>query len=252
MRAVMPDGVAHAAVALGADDVRRPDRRRRTHPPPAANCCGAGGRRRTRGATCSSTMRGLQRRRHLRRVRASQFVHEMPAPDPGKRPEDVADVTLTTAARAGVHRSTSRRAGPSARSPFSGYPEPHSMIYARLRDRECGAEDALLALADVIPTPVLSMLTQPAPASSLSWMIEVLRDPAQLDLHGWCLIDTRGARRHRRLPEPDVGALRARRPRLRGEPPDRRRLRLDRVTCRASRAARRQYGTKSAGSGVPR
>ena len=64
------------------------------------------------------------------------------------------------------------------------------MIYARLRDRECGAEDALLALADVIPTPVLSMLTQPTPASSLSWMIEVLRDPARLDLHDWCLIDT--------------------------------------------------------------
>ena len=24
----------------------------------------------------------------------------------------------------------------------------------------------------------------------LSWMIEVLRDPARLDLHEWCLIDT--------------------------------------------------------------
>jgi acyl-CoA thioesterase len=64
------------------------------------------------------------------------------------------------------------------------------MIYARLRDRECGAEDALLALADVIPTPVLSMLTRPAPASSLSWMIEVLRDPAALDYNDWVLIDT--------------------------------------------------------------
>ena len=74
--------------------------------------------------------------------------------------------------------------------PFSGFPEPRSLIYARLRDRDCGAEDALLALADLIPTPVLSMLTEPAPASSLSWMIEVLRDPAQLDLHGWSLIDT--------------------------------------------------------------
>ncbi len=74
--------------------------------------------------------------------------------------------------------------------PYSGYPEPRSLIYARLRDRECGSEDALLALADVIPTPVLSMLTEPAPASSVNWMIEVLRDPAYLDLHDWVLIDT--------------------------------------------------------------
>jgi acyl-CoA thioesterase len=59
-----------------------------------------------------------------------------------------------------------------------------------LRDRECGSEDALLALADVIPTPVLSMLTEPAPASSVNWMLEVLRDPAYLDLHDWALIDT--------------------------------------------------------------
>jgi hypothetical protein len=64
------------------------------------------------------------------------------------------------------------------------------MIYARLRDRDCDPEDALLALADVIPTPVLSMLTTLAPASSLSWMLEVLRDPTHLDLHGWCVIDT--------------------------------------------------------------
>ena len=74
--------------------------------------------------------------------------------------------------------------------PYSGYAEPRSLIYARLRDRECGSEDALLALADVIPTPVLSMLVEPAPASSVNWMIEVLRDPAYLDLHDWVLIDT--------------------------------------------------------------
>ena len=48
----------------------------------------------------------------------------------------------------------------------------------------------MLALADVIPTPVLSMLTEPAPASSVNWMLEVLRDPAYLDLRDWVLIDT--------------------------------------------------------------
>jgi acyl-CoA thioesterase len=122
-------------------------------------------------------------------ARPSQFVQEMPAPDPGRRPEDVVQAEMSAARGPAFiqHFQTRWAVGDL---PFTGYPEPRSMIYARLRDRDCGAEDALLALADVIPTPVLSMLTQPTPASSLSWMIEVLRDPAQLDLHGWCLLDT--------------------------------------------------------------
>jgi acyl-CoA thioesterase len=123
-------------------------------------------------------------------ARPSQFVREMPAPDPGKRPEDspasAADARF--APPAFTHHFEIRWAYGTA--PFSGFDEPRSMVYARLRDRECGAEDALLALADVIPTPVLSMLNRPVPASSLSWMIEVLRDPDALDLHDWVLIDT--------------------------------------------------------------
>lgn len=122
-------------------------------------------------------------------ARPSQFVHEMAAPDPGKRPDDASLPSLHGSfVPAFTQHFEARWAYGDV--PFQGFPEPRSMIYARLRDRECGAEDALLALADLIPTPVLSMLTRPAPASSLSWMIEVLRDPAQLDLHGWSLIDT--------------------------------------------------------------
>ena len=121
--------------------------------------------------------------------RVSQFVHELPAPDPGKRPDDVTHAVLSSQ-RAPAFTQHFELRWAVGNPPFSGDTEPHSMIYARLRDRECGAEDALLALADVIPTPVLSMLTTPAPASSLSWMLEVLRDPAHLDLHGWCVIDT--------------------------------------------------------------
>lgn len=122
-------------------------------------------------------------------ARPSQFVHELPPPDPGKRPEDAALPTMHPRfAPAFTQHFEARWAYGDV--PFTGFPEPRSMIYGRLRDRQCGAEDALLALADLIPTPVLSMLKTPAPASSLSWMIEVLRDPAQLDLHGWTLIDT--------------------------------------------------------------
>jgi acyl-CoA thioesterase len=122
--------------------------------------------------------------------RVSQFVREMPRPDPGltfaQCPQP--SVYKTIAAPVFLNHFEMRwaRGGP----PFSGQAEPRSMIYARLRDTESEPEHALIALADSIPTPVLSMLTQPKPASSLNWMIEVLRDPARLDLHQPVLIDT--------------------------------------------------------------
>jgi acyl-CoA thioesterase len=76
------------------------------------------------------------------------------------------------------------------RVPYSGHPEPHSSIYARLPDPRCTPEDALIALADSIPTPALSMLDRPAPATSINWMLELLGDPAGLDREGWSLIGT--------------------------------------------------------------
>jgi acyl-CoA thioesterase len=123
-------------------------------------------------------------------ARPSQFVHELPPPDPGRRPEQIDDPFAARQWRPPSFIQHFELRWAVGDLPFTGHPEPRSLIYARLRDRECGAEDALLALADVIPTPVLSMLRRPAPASSLSWMMEILRDPAHLDLHGWCLLDT--------------------------------------------------------------
>ena len=118
--------------------------------------------------------------------RESHFVREMPRPDPGRTPaasdQPVLDVGVA------FHQHFEVRMARGA-PPYAGYHEPRSMTYARLRDRDCGSEDALLALSDVIPTPVLSTLRTPAPASSVNWMIEVLRDPAYLDLQDWALID---------------------------------------------------------------
>jgi acyl-CoA thioesterase len=76
------------------------------------------------------------------------------------------------------------------RPPYSGHDEPHSAIFARLRDAGCSAEDTLIALADSIPTPALSMLAKPAPATSINWMLELIGDPGQLDRDGWSLIGT--------------------------------------------------------------
>jgi acyl-CoA thioesterase len=121
--------------------------------------------------------------------RESKFVREMVRQDPGVTPEQARVRPLPPDVAPAFVQHFDMRFARGDR-PFAGYAEPHSMIYVRLRDRECGAEDALLALADSIPTPVLSMMVEPAPASSVNWMIEMLRDPAQLDLHDWALLDT--------------------------------------------------------------
>jgi acyl-CoA thioesterase len=76
------------------------------------------------------------------------------------------------------------------RLPYSGHDEPHSTIFARLLDDGASAEDTLIALADSIPTPALSMLEKPAPATSINWMLELIGDPGLLDRDGWSLIGT--------------------------------------------------------------
>jgi acyl-CoA thioesterase len=121
--------------------------------------------------------------------RESRFVKEMPRPDPGVSPDAARDSAIRGGTAPAFLQHMEVRIARGA-PPYSGYTEPRSLIYVRLHDRECGTEDALLALADAIPTPVLSMLTEPSPASSVNWMIEILRDPAYLDLHDWVLIDT--------------------------------------------------------------
>lgn len=73
---------------------------------------------------------------------------------------------------------------------YTGYHEPRSIIFARLRDLDCSGEDALIALADSIPSPALSMLRTPAPANSLNWMLELLGDPEKLDREAWSTLGT--------------------------------------------------------------
>jgi acyl-CoA thioesterase len=119
--------------------------------------------------------------------RESNFVREMVRPDPGRTPAESSGRPQPSAPEFVQHFEVRIAQGAW---PYTGYHEPRSLIYARLQDRECGSEDALLALADVIPTPVLSTLKSPAPASSVNWMIELLRDPAYLNLHDYVLIDT--------------------------------------------------------------
>lgn len=122
-------------------------------------------------------------------ARASAFVREAPRCDGNVDPESLADVPFIPGLMPELVKNFQMRWA-VGRPPYSGSSEPRSVIYVRLRDTDGGPEDALLALADSIPTPALSMLRTPAPASSLNWMIELLGNPADFDQTAWSMIGT--------------------------------------------------------------
>lgn len=74
--------------------------------------------------------------------------------------------------------------------PYTGQVSSQATLLARLVDSDCSAEEALVALSDTPPTPALSMLSKPAPAASLNWMLELLGHPDDLALDDWCTMDT--------------------------------------------------------------
>lgn len=70
--------------------------------------------------------------------------------------------------------------------PFTGSSEPRHTVTVGMRGEARASEAHLVAIADFIPPIGLSYLASPAPGSTLTWMLEVLRDrlddqPAQ----GW-------------------------------------------------------------------
>lgn len=73
--------------------------------------------------------------------------------------------------------------------PFSASAQASTRIYLKLREEPVGSEAHLVALADAIPTPGLSLLRQPSPASSLTWTLELLRDDFAASEIGWWLMD---------------------------------------------------------------
>jgi acyl-CoA thioesterase len=122
-------------------------------------------------------------------ARPSRIVLDVPRPEVQVDPETLRDMPYIPGITPEFLQHLQLRWG-VGRLPYSGHDEPHSTIFARLRDSGCNAEDALIALADSIPTPALSMLEKPAPATSINWMLELIGDPGLLDRNGWSLIGT--------------------------------------------------------------
>jgi acyl-CoA thioesterase len=121
--------------------------------------------------------------------RPSRITLDIPKPEVQVDPENLRDMPHIPGITPEFLQHLHLRWG-VGRLPYTGHDEPHSTIFARLRDPGCNAEDALIALADSIPTPALSMLEQPAPATSINWMLELIGDPGLLDRNGWSLIGT--------------------------------------------------------------
>jgi acyl-CoA thioesterase len=122
-------------------------------------------------------------------ARPSRIVLDIPKPELQVDPESLPDMPQVPGITPEFLQHLQLRWG-VGRLPYSGHDDPHSMIFARLRDAGCSAEDTLIALADSIPTPALSMLEKPAPATSINWMLELIGDPGLLDRDGWSLIGT--------------------------------------------------------------
>jgi len=122
-------------------------------------------------------------------ARPSKIILDVPRPEIHADPETLRDMPYIPGITPEFVQQLQLRWG-VGRLPYSGHHEPHSAIFARLRDAGCNAEDAIIALADSIPTPALSMLDTPAPATSINWMLELIGDPGLLDRDGWSLIGT--------------------------------------------------------------
>lgn len=74
--------------------------------------------------------------------------------------------------------------------PYTGTPLKRSKAYIRHRDTAVLSESHMVALMDVIPSPVLQMMTQPAPASSLIWTLRFLSHDTHFSMDEWWRIDT--------------------------------------------------------------
>jgi len=69
-------------------------------------------------------------------------------------------------------------------------PDDGSAPPAALLGSIAAREASLVAMADLPPSPALSMLTERAPGASLTWLLEPLADARAFDPRGWSLLRT--------------------------------------------------------------
>lgn len=73
--------------------------------------------------------------------------------------------------------------------PFTGSKQPETRIHLRQRDVGMLDEPHIVALADAIPPPALSLLDKPTQASTLSWSLEFVRHLPPVASDAWWRMD---------------------------------------------------------------
>ncbi|QHS10215.1 acyl-CoA thioesterase II [Sinimarinibacterium sp. NLF-5-8] len=74
--------------------------------------------------------------------------------------------------------------------PFTGAAQPRTRIHVRFRQPQTLTEAHLIALADTVPSPGLSVLKKPAMASSMTWTLELFDQRTEFAAQDWWRMDT--------------------------------------------------------------
>jgi acyl-CoA thioesterase len=119
--------------------------------------------------------------------RPSALSHsDLPAPRVPP-PESLPDFFDGRLAPAFSHHFEARRAGGAM--PVSGAATPDLLLWIRHRDRQVAADaTTLVALADAAPPAAMTMFTNPAPISTMTWSLDILADPTPATMAGWILM----------------------------------------------------------------
>lgn len=111
-------------------------------------------------------------------------LEEPPRPSPTASPRTLPFIPGVTPNFTQHYAATWRRGA----TPFTATPSPDPYLELTVQDDGPFTEAHLIALADFIPPIALSYLRVPAPGSSVTWMLELLRyDFAAQPMSGWVI-----------------------------------------------------------------
>lgn len=122
------------------------------------------------------------------RSRASSVVIEPPPPSVARRPEDSPAMPFFPGRSPAFTQFVEQRWSDGA-MPFCAGTEARTQIHLRFRNEPRVDESVIIALADAIPSPAISVLQEPAPASSMTWTLELPPYPLQSQADGYWMMD---------------------------------------------------------------
>ena len=122
--------------------------------------------------------------------RATSIVVPHTAAASARNVEESAESTLPSALGGPAFLQHFRLRWAEGARPYTSTPLNRSKAYIRHRETAALSESHVVALIDCIPSPVLQMMSKPAPASSLIWMLEFLCHDYGFAPDAWWRIDT--------------------------------------------------------------